>query len=113
MDKPSDPAEARRHREAVEAADEARHVVRAIEDFQDPSQEWRRLFPLAGENKLAQRLSLARGKIARFEGLRQFGWICLVSDGQGGPRFIMFRNLVQLTRLVRQNADHLMDRQIA
>ena len=44
MDKPSDPAEARRHREAVEAADEARHVVRAIEDFQDPSQEWRRLF---------------------------------------------------------------------
>ena len=43
MDKPSDPAEARRHREAVELADEARHVVRALEDFQDPSQEWRRL----------------------------------------------------------------------
>jgi aquaporin Z len=44
MDERSDPAKARRRNEDEELAEEARHVVRAMEDFQDPSQEWRRLF---------------------------------------------------------------------
>jgi aquaporin Z len=39
-----DPREARRLSEAGELIDEARQVAQAIEDFQDPSQEWRRLF---------------------------------------------------------------------
>jgi aquaporin Z len=44
MDERSDPAAARHRYEAEELAGEARQVVRAMEDFQDPSQEWRRLF---------------------------------------------------------------------
>jgi aquaporin Z len=39
-----DPPEARRLSEAGELIDEARQVAQAIGDFQDPSQEWRRLF---------------------------------------------------------------------
>ena len=44
MDERSDPLTARHHHEAEELAGEARQAVRAMEDFQDPSQEWRRLF---------------------------------------------------------------------
>ena len=40
-----DPAEARRLDEARELVEsEPERLVRAAEDFQDPSQEWRRLF---------------------------------------------------------------------
>lgn len=45
MDERSDPAAAShlgKPKELVES--EARHIVRAVEDFDDPSQEWRRLF---------------------------------------------------------------------
>jgi aquaporin Z len=44
MDERSDPLTARHRHEAEELAGEARQAVRAMEDFQDPSQEWRRLF---------------------------------------------------------------------
>jgi hypothetical protein len=44
MDERSDPPTVRRHREADELAGEAGQVMRAMEDFQDPAQEWRRLF---------------------------------------------------------------------
>jgi aquaporin Z len=44
MDERSDPAAAGHHDEATELTGEARQLVRAMEDFQDPSQEWRRLF---------------------------------------------------------------------
>jgi hypothetical protein len=42
MDERSDPAAAGHRHEAEELAGKARQVVRAMEDFQDPSQEWRR-----------------------------------------------------------------------
>ena len=44
MDERSEPAQARRPREVWELVEEVRQVARALEDFQDPSQEWRRLF---------------------------------------------------------------------
>ena len=44
MDERFDPLTARHRHEAEELAGEARQAVRAMEDFQDPSQEWRRLF---------------------------------------------------------------------
>jgi aquaporin Z len=44
MDERSDPLTARHGHEAEELVGEAREAVRAVEDFQDPSQEWRRLF---------------------------------------------------------------------
>lgn len=44
MDERPDPATARHRHEAEELAGAARQAVRAMEDFQDPSQEWRRLF---------------------------------------------------------------------
>jgi aquaporin Z len=43
MDERSDPLTARHGHEAEELVGEAREAVRAMEDFQDPSQEWRRL----------------------------------------------------------------------
>jgi aquaporin Z len=45
MDERTDPAGARRHDEAKELVEsETGRALRAMEDFQDPSQEWRRLF---------------------------------------------------------------------
>jgi aquaporin Z len=44
MEERSEPVEAGHHGEVREVLTEARQVVTAIEDFQDRSQEWRRLF---------------------------------------------------------------------
>src|ERR1043165_7369646 len=73
----------------------------------------RGLPPVAPEHDLSQWLPASPGQIAFPEVLRQRIRIGSVADGQCGQRLHILRDVEQLTRLVGQNADHLMDRKSA
>ena len=75
--------------------------------------ERRRPATLASEYEFIQRLSRPGRKVALFEGIRQSGRVSGIADGKGRPRFGMLGNLVEFTRPVRKDADHLVDREMA
>src|SRR5881296_1970085 len=71
----------------------------------------RRLSPLAGEHELTERFSLPQRQIALLQGFWQCRRVALISDRQSRPCFGMLRDLVEVTRLVGKDPDHLMDMQ--